>query len=93
MLPYFPNGDPIRASSGYIPRTKPDTRIGDIPFPIFRSNTREKPTWKPVTTLPYRLEDIEQVATYHVDHIEGYAKGLVARAKLDSAHEQVRKSP
>ena len=44
-----------------------------------------------MTTLPYRLEDIEQVATYHVDHIKGYAKGLVARVKLDSAHEQVRK--
>ena len=45
-----------------------------------------------MTTLPYRLEDIEQVATYHVDHIEGYAKGLVARAKLDTAQERVHKS-
>ena len=88
----LPHGDPIRASSGYISRTKPDIRIWGILFPIFPSNTREKPTWKPVTTLPYRLEDIEQVATYHVNHIEGYAKGLVARAKLDTAQERVRKS-
>ena len=41
---------------------------------------------------PYRLEDIERVATDHVNHIEGYAKGLVARAKLDTAQEQVRKA-
>ncbi len=40
----LPHGDPIRASSGYIPCTTPDIRIGDIPFPIFPSNTREKPT-------------------------------------------------
>ena len=31
----LPHGDPIRASSGYIPRTEPDIRIGDIPIPYF----------------------------------------------------------
>ena len=46
----FPNGDPIiRASSGYIPRTESDIRIGDMQSHIFPSDTREKPTWKPVT--------------------------------------------
>ena len=91
----FPNGDPTRASPSYIPRPEPEIRIGDPQFPTFSnipSDPRENPTWKPRMIYPYRLEDIEHEAMEHNNHIEGYAKGLVARAKLDTAREQSRKA-
>ncbi len=90
------DGGHPRASSSYTPRPKPIIRVGsmwtfEMP-PIDPSNTRGSPILKPVVELPYRLDDIERVATDQVEHIEGYAKGLVARAKLDTAQDQGRKA-
>lgn len=91
------SGGHPQPSSSFTPFTNPNILPGGMWTvenpPISPSNSRKrKSILKPVVELPYRLEEIERVATDHVRHIERYAKGLVARAKLDTALEQCRKA-